>query len=181
MATKLGAILLRSTQGSKYDGSVVKKILPWTTSYTPVDVLSGQLVVKCHQAYHTFNYQLHSNSNVYMICDEHSVAPLSTDEFLLLEAIKSPEDRLETFRQKLDWGISLKQGESVYLTKAGETILAPQRSRVVVHYKGKVGNLPGVMFGVEIMVYYVHAILLDMIIVIIVIGELLSKKKSWYN
>ena len=155
MAAK-GAILLYDTLGTKFDGAVksaFKKIIPRTNPYSPVNVLCGQLLIKCQQDdQQALNYQLLCDPNVFLYCDKYTVAPLGPEEFQLLEAIKSHTDRLEAFRHKLDFGISLQQGHSVYVTIPGENLSVEPLARATVHYKGKIGNLPGVNFGVEIMV-----------------------------
>ncbi len=72
-----------------------------------------------------------------------------------MEGIRKPSDRLEAFNgNKLELGESLDVGSQVYINLPGPdlSVAAVERVRCVVHYKGRVGDLPGILFGVEIMV-----------------------------
>ena len=82
-----------------------------------------------------------------MNCTIEDIALLNQQEFLLMEGIEKPADRMEVFNEKLDWGITLKKGSRVYVI-----LNSTQRTRGVVHCKGLIGNVPGILFGVEILV-----------------------------
>lgn len=149
------AILLYDAAGTKYDGgvkSVVKKILPGATPYTTLNLLSGELLVEYWHDDQPHNFQLYRDPSVLLYCEADSVAPLSPKEFLLLEAVPYPGERMDAFRHKLEWGLSLKEGVSVNVTIPGDNLSTPPKCRAVVHYKGKVASQPGTYFGVEILV-----------------------------
>jgi hypothetical protein len=149
----VGYLLLNDLKGTKIvDGmarSAIKKIFPGTTS---VNVLRGELLLGMKHGNHQFNYMLFNDSSICLLCDEYDVAPLNSEEFLLLEAIKKPVDRLDTFNKKLEWGVQLKPGHAVYISIPGANLSVKNNARATVHYKGQVGKLPGINFGVEIMV-----------------------------
>ena len=150
------AILLCDTAGRKYDGAVksaVKRLLPGATPHSPINVLTGELLVDYCQEGQPFNYQVYNDPNVLLFSDGgDSVSPLGEEDVLLLEAISRPADRIEVFRHKLEFGMALKEGSCVTITLPGANLSAPTRVRAVVHYKGKVGNQPGTLFGIEILV-----------------------------
>ena len=87
---------------------------------------------------------------------EDDLAPLKPNECDVLAVVKSPAARYSIFLEpgKLDWGCSLKIGDKVSVetpivaTAAGNKI----RAFAVVRYVGPVTALPGITFGVEIMV-----------------------------
>ena len=152
MEATVGAILLKDVQGTKCDGgakSAIKKFIGSATQ-SPTNVLCGELLLG-HANDDYYNYVLSRDSNILMFCDINDIAPLNHEEFLLLEAIKRPCDRLTAFR-RLEWGVSLKIGSAVFVTVPGDNLSLDKRARAVVHYRGTVGNLPGINFGVEIMV-----------------------------
>ena len=87
-----------------------------------------------------------------------NVAPLSGEEFELLEAIQSPSARFAVFSEegKLEWGGKLKEGDQVYVRiDPFVGYFMPDWSLVVVQYVGEVQSLPGRNFGVEIKVSFV--------------------------
>ena len=146
----VGAILLKDVQGTK---STVKKLIIGGATLSPMNVLCGELLLG-HANDDCFNYMLSRDSNVLLFCDRVDVAPLNRMEFLLLEAIKKPSDRLTVFRTaKLEFGSSLEVGSAVCVT-VGDNFSVEKYIRAVVHYKGRVGTLPGVNFGVEILVNF---------------------------
>ena len=151
MEGTVGAILLKDVQGTKFNigtKSVIKKLFGSATQ-SPVDVLCGELLLG-HANHDYYNYVLSRDSSVLMFCDVDNSAPLNREEFLLLEAIKKTSERLTAFRTKLEWGVNLKIGSAVLITVPGFSV--EKRARATVVYKGTVGNLPGINFGVEIMV-----------------------------
>ena len=129
--------------------SAIKKFIGSATQ-SPVNVLCGELLVG-HDNHDYFNYKLSRDTNVLLFCDNNDIAPLNNEEFLLLEAIKKPSDRLTAFETKLELGSSLEVGSAVCIT-VEENLGVEKYVRAVVHYKGRVGSLPGVNFGVEILV-----------------------------
>ena len=149
----IGEILLKDVQGTKFDGgaqSALKKFIGSATQL-PVNVLCGELLLG-HGNHDYFNYMLSRDNNVLLFCDDNDIAPLNHMEFLLLDAIKKPSDRLTAFGIKLELGSSLEIGSVVCVT-VGDN-LSEKFVRAVVHYKGRVGSLPGVNFGVEILVSF---------------------------
>ena len=107
------------------------------------------------------NFRLKKDSKVTIYCGEGDtcVAPLSGEEIELLEAIQSPSARFTVFSEegKLEWGGKLKEGDQVYVSIPGRTIM-PDWSIAVVQYVGEVESLPGRNFGVEIKVSFVMPI-----------------------
>ena len=155
MESTVGAILLKEVEGSKIDGIykyTIKKLFTGSATQSPVNVLCGELLLG-HVNDDYYNYVLSRDSSVLMFCDINDLAPLNHEEFLLLEAIKRPSDRLIAFR-RLEWGVSLKIGSAVSVTVPGDNLSAEKRARAVVHYKGIIGNLSGIFFGVEIIVSF---------------------------
>jgi len=103
------------------------------------------------------NYRLVKDQSVAVYCSETDVAPLSDKDFLLLEAIHSPSSRYEAFIEgnKLDWGCTLRPGDSVYVSIMGLTVIQNYRAAAVIRYVGGLPPEPGIMFGVEITVSYI--------------------------
>ena len=148
-------ILLCDTPGRKYDGvvkSTVKRYIPGATPHSQTNVLCGELLVDYYQEGQPFNYQVYNDPSVVLNCEVGIVSPLGEEEFLLLEAISRPADRIEAFRHKLEFGVNLQEGASVTVTLKGANLSAPPKARAVVHYKGRVGNQTGTLFGVEVLV-----------------------------
>jgi hypothetical protein len=91
-----------------------------------------------------YNYELRRDPAVCLHCDDESVALLSEEEFLLLEGIPTPLDRLDSFKNKLSWGVKLEKISLVHVAlPEGSHVLA------IVRYKGEVESLRGTHFGVE--------------------------------
>lgn len=155
-------ILLNDLQGTKFDGiakSAVKRLLTGSTPHSPVNVLRGELLLGMKQESPHFNYMLKRDSSICLYCDGIDVAPLSGEEFSLLEAIEQPCDRLDAFKSKLEWGVELKEGGAVCLTIPGANLsVGGIHARAVIHYKGVVGKLPGINFGVEILVSLIYCV-----------------------
>ena len=145
------AILVSDVTGTKYNKSLLKRFIPGSTQKSPVNVLRGELVSEKPDN-PPFNYVLSRDPNVYLFCNENEVAPLSSEDFLLLEAISEPYDRIDAFNNKLEWGTKLEPGTGVYVTVKGPPLSVRERVLAVLHYKGEIGNIPGIQFGVEILV-----------------------------
>ena len=148
-------IVLFDTAGRKYDGAVksaIKKYFPGVTPHSQTNVLAGELVTDYWQADQRFNYRVYNDPNILLYCEDDNVSPLGEEDFLLLEAVSRPADRIEAFRHQLEFGMALKEGSSATVSLPVANLSAPTRVRAVVHYKGKVGNQPGTLFGVEILV-----------------------------
>ena len=81
-------------------------------------------------------------------CRKVDVTELAVQEDDLLLAISSPTLRLEIFhgRKRLDFGKRLELESGVLVSVRGVSNKLPG----VVRYKGKVPDLPGTMFGVEL-------------------------------
>ena len=117
-----------------------------------MNVLNGELLVSYFHEGQPYNYQVQHDPNVYLTCEADTVAPLRPEAFSLLEAIKKRGDRLEAFRNKLDWGLSLHEGSQVSVTIPRDKPFVKHQAMAVVHYKGGKGKSPGTFFGVEILV-----------------------------
>ena len=146
----VGAILLKDSPAYKFDHGLKKKLFGGGPQH--VTVLRGELLMGVDGSNH-YNYMLSHEENTCLFCDENDIAPLNNEEFLLLEAIKKPFDRLEAFRSnKLEWAAKLKAGVSVDVRTGGDNISHPEYARGVVHFKGMLKEQNGVYFGVEILV-----------------------------
>ena len=171
----VGAILLKDVQGAKCDigaKSAIKKLIGSATQ-SPVDVLCGELLLENDGDY--YNYVLSRDSNILMFCDGNDTAPLNPEEFLLLEAIKKPCDRITAFR-RLEWGVGLKIGSAVSVTVPGDNLSVDKRARATVHYRGTIGNSPGIHFGVEIM-----TVSLDLYNYVLMIIISISNQRTYRN
>ena len=106
------------------------------------------------------NYQaLYKDHMITLFCDERDVSPLSAYEHLLLAGIQSLEARYQTFLKqiegcvsKLDWGSQLNVGDHVCVSIPDPEFGATQKASAKICYIGPVESLPGLTFGVEIMV-----------------------------
>ncbi len=149
-----GYILLKDLQGIKKITGALKKLVHRGTPHQNINIPRGELMI-AQQDDPSFNYQLWSDPNVLFYSMEDNLAPLTQNEFLLLEGIRKPSDRLEAFNSnKLELDYALVVGSHVYINIPGPnlSVAEVERPRGVVHYKGRVGDLPGILFGVEIMV-----------------------------
>lgn len=131
-------ILLKNAQGTRYSHN----------RNTSEFIGPGELV-KSTQDDKYFNYQLLRDPNVYLSCEADDVQTLNSTKFSLLEGIKNRGERLQAFKQKLRWGLALREGSNVQVTISG---LVSRETRAVVRYKGRVESDPGTVFGVEILV-----------------------------
>ena len=142
-----GYILLKDSRG--LSKSALKKLIS-AVPYSEKYILRGELVTikQSSSSESKQYYPLHRDPNVYVDCVAEDVAPLNHQEFLLMEGIEKPADRMEVFnKEKLEWGITLKQGSQVYVIFNNT-----QYARAVVHCKGLIGSVSGIQFGVEILV-----------------------------
>lgn len=149
-----GAILLNDLQGAKLDDgtiSAIRKFVTGTPPYTPTNVLRGELLSEIKKELPFFNYVLYRDPNICLQCNENDVTSLTREEFLLLEAIMRPLDRLDAFtNKKLKYGVQLKLKSIVYVTLPEDHSSSPREA--VVRYKGEIDTLRGIFFGVEILV-----------------------------
>ncbi len=153
-----GVILINDVQGCKFDGKVVskvKKFLSGSASPSTVHVLRGELLVEVPDS-DDFNYKLYRDQSIYLFCTEVDVAPLNYEEFLILEPIKEPGDKLDVFQHKFEWGAKLREGSHVLVTLPGPNLALQEHVRAVVHYKGKIGYQQGIFYGVEILVSFFY-------------------------
>lgn len=144
-------ITIKDVDGYKDSKSALKKFITGTFHST-INVLRGELLTEIEERNDHFNYQLHRDPKVHLFCTVDEVAPLSHQEFLMLEAIKKPEDRANALEEKLDWGLQMHVGSTVNVTLTGSNVAVQTQSRSLIHYKGPIGNLPGVYFGIELLV-----------------------------
>lgn len=84
----VGAILLVDLHGTKCNYQT------GSATYLPIDVLRGELLLEMKQESPPFNHALGRDASICLFCDEDDVAPLNKEEYLLLEAIQRPCDRL---------------------------------------------------------------------------------------
>ena len=105
------------------------------------------------------NYRLAGDRNVTLYADEQAVCPLSPEEIDVLEGIKLPYERYKVFTAEgwLEWGASLRVGSAVFVIVEGIGE-APVTTEVVIRYIGRIADVPGIKFGVEIMVMVGNAI-----------------------
>ena len=151
-------ILLKDVQGFKADGAVkaVIKKLTGGDLYSTVKILRGELVEEYPMPELNFNMRLCRDPTVCMFVSEegsHALAPLSAEEFLLLEGIEQASDRFATFSNGgIDLGMDLVPGSKVYVEVYEAGHVNSKQARATVQFKGKVQGLPGTMFGVEVLV-----------------------------
>ena len=104
------------------------------------------------------NYQtMYKEHTITLFCGGEDVSPLSDYDHLLLAGIQSPAARYQTFiaPNKLDWGARFKVGDYVLVSITGPYAAesgATQKASAVIRYVGPVEGLPGLTFGVEILV-----------------------------
>lgn len=151
----MSAILLRDVSGTTCDSGAISTIKNFFFSRSPtqssVPVLRGELLIGPGVLENAPNsYMLNTDSKVHLFCDKNDVAPLNGDEFSLLEAIRNPSGRLDAFEKKLEWGVQLRVGVGVCVsTREGSGL---ESAHAVVRYKGEIGNIPGIQFGIELIV-----------------------------
>ena len=117
--------------------------------------IRGQDLVPRNDGGKPHNYRLGRDTTITLRAEEEEVAPLDWRDYSLLEAIKSAHSRFDTFisADKMEWGLSLKEGSEVFATAFSEEHHSWLHSRAVVHWVGELGGRErGTVFGVEIMV-----------------------------
>ena len=150
------AILLAEIEGKKCDGGAISAVKRFFSerfaTYSTTRVVCGELLESCQNDDQPFNYRLCRDPGVLLFCEADNVATLDEEQFHLLEALSRPADRLEVFRHKLEWGMSLKDGAGVHVTLPSDSASPPTYAKAIVRYRGKIGNQCGTFFGVELMV-----------------------------
>lgn len=148
----VGAILLIDSEGTNLDdGAMVaalQKLISSPPSHKSTNVLRGELLAMKQGSLY-FNYSLSRDPSICLYCPEKDVFPLTRDEFLLLEAVKTPIERLDAFSKKLTWGVRLKLGDIVDVTS---NFIPSECAMAIVRYKGEIEGLRGIHFGVEFLV-----------------------------
>lgn len=142
-------ILVKSCHGKKKEKGILK------TSTSKVDVLQGTLMVYfCANEDHPKAQPLHVleciEDNIEVQCSDDDFRPLSNEEYELLLAVPTCQDRYAIF-QNGDWlkeGLKLKEGDfvEVYDKSSAKDLIGKLR------YKGKVVGLQGIYFGIELVV-----------------------------
>lgn len=94
---------------------------------------------------------LSRDPSIRLFCYPFEVKQLNREEFLLLEAINEPLNRLNAF-EKLQWGVQLKVGDIVSATLPEGNFSIIEHAKAIVRYKDVVEDLPGIHFGLEISV-----------------------------
>ena len=149
-----GYILIRDAQGCKYDG-ILKSALKNITGNRPYSyksIIRGELldVIRSEDGY---NFVLHRDPTVHLYCGEEEVAPLCMEEFSLMKGIQTRGERLKAFTEgRLQFGLNLMKGNMVYVDVSGPNLAQKDYVLSAIHFRGKVGNLSGITFGVEILV-----------------------------
>ena len=89
-------------------------------------------------------------------CGMECIIQLTEEDANLLLAISSPEERYQTFteRIRLEFGRRIGPDSKVYVTVKGISKQVPG----VVRYRGELPVLHGTMFGVELTVSMVHTL-----------------------
>ena len=149
-------ILLKDVQGFKADGTVkaVIKKITGGDQYSTVNILRGELVEEYAMPELNFNMRLCHDPTIcmYLSHDSLALAPLSAEEFLLLEGIEQASDRFSSFSNGgIELGMNLVPGSKVYVEVYGAGHVK-KPARATVQFKGMVEGQPGTMFGVEILV-----------------------------
>ena len=143
-------ILVKDEEGYKFDGTLIYayKRLTGGAQYSCVNLERGELLEKINST--QYNFKLCRDPSIFLKCSEHCVAPLhGSKEFLLMEGIGNPAERYKSFISgQLQYGLKLAQGSEVYVAPPG----CNQYVRATIRFIGKVGALPGTIFGVEILV-----------------------------
>ena len=149
-----GYILIRDAQGCKYDGMLKSALKSFTGNrpYSYKNIIRGELLdaIQCGDG---SNFVLHRDPTVHLYCGEEEVAPLCMEEFSLMEGIQTRGDRLKAFTEgRLQFGLNLMKGNMVYVDVSGPNLAQKDYVLSAIHFRGKVGNLSGITFGVEILV-----------------------------
>ena len=125
----------------------------FSSGSSKVDVLPGTLILfQNHNSFDkTLVFESLDQENIELECkssDEYE--PVSTDEFQLLYSIPTCQERLVVFHNKawIEEGMDLKVGDAVEVQMKGcdPDLLG------MLRYKGKVTDIEGIYFGVELVV-----------------------------
>ena len=155
------AILLKDTQGEKsgriqiLKANSTKLICRGELLLT----ISRDKIIPRKDGKHAHNYYHANDTAVTLFCSEDDVAPLGDYEYRLMEAVKSREARYDVFlKASLDWGSKLKAGMYVNATLPSKSPVPNQPAVSRIEYVGPLPNVPGIQFGVQIMVnvYMLH-------------------------
>ena len=93
-------------------------------------------------------------TTILRLLDAQYVTPLGPEDFRLLKAVESPFDRFRVFVDEnwLEWGGKVYVGNEAFVRLPSPNPTSAEWARVVIRHKGPVKNLPGTIFGVEIVV-----------------------------
>ena len=154
-------ILLKDVRGFKAEGGVKSAIKKMTggDQYSTVNVLRGELVEEYAMPGLNFSIHLCRDPTIFMSLSHDDLAPLSAEEFLLLEGIEQASDRFATLRNGgVELGMNLGAGSRVYV-EVNVGHVKSKQARATVQFKGKVQGRLGTTFGVEIAVRYNRCII----------------------
>ena len=156
-----GFILLNDVIGEERGGiiSAATNLLAEGKLSKQRNIIRGELLYPIHDntpqkgGKPPHNYRLAGEKTTTLYADMQDTSPLSQGEFEILEGIKKPYDRYKVFSAEgwLEWGTSLRAGSVAFVAVEGIGG-RPITTEVVVQFLGKIGDEPGVKFGVEIMV-----------------------------
>ena len=140
--------------------TVLAKVKAFIRGLEQPHILRGELVISCKKeggghvpvqiGTEGAFYQVYNDPAVTVRCDDVDIVPLSEDEFQLLAAIKSREERYHTFIGHLDWGASLKIGDHVSVKLPCTVLSSTDRAVCEIRYVGELPSEPGFQFGVKI-------------------------------
>ena len=127
----------------------------FSSGSSKVDVLPGTLILyqKLDSVDNTLIFESLDQENIELECktnDEYE--PVSIDEFQLLYSVPTCQERLVVFHNKawIEEGMDLKVGDAVEVQMKGcEADLLG-----ILRYKGKVTDIEGIYFGVELVVIF---------------------------
>ena len=139
-------ILLVQKTGKKRERGI------FNTGSSKVEVLPGTLLLLHSTANNIFIFESLDQENIEIECrtDAGEFEPVSLDDCQLLFSIPTCTERLVVFHNKqwLEEGLNLQKGDVVEVQMKGyETDLLG-----ILQYKGKVTDIEGTYFGVELVV-----------------------------
>ncbi len=153
MASYNRHIVIKDMEGFKANGAVMSTVAKFTgrDQYSTLRVLRGELFEYHAVSDLNFNYRLVHDHSVFICVKEEDLAPLSKEEFLILDAISKPSDRFTAFTNgALKLGLALKQDSIVFVDMYGPGHVKNGRIKGTIMYKGKVNGLPGTVFGIKV-------------------------------
>lgn len=127
--------------------SPLKKLM--SKGETSHNVSSGELLIRLPKKIDRFHYQLLRDPTIHVMCNTDDVYPLNEEEVLLLQPSRDLDDIISIYMNKLKWGLQLKMGSIVLVHLPGDNFTS---MKAAIRFKGKIGDLPGTNFGLEIMV-----------------------------